>query len=111
MSGSPHMLCTPALAEYMKQRRKTCLVVEVASSNASDFEVTELYLRLASGSHAEYLKKRKRYRGLPLCMEGDLSPAGEVLLPPYHLHIDDTVRFDCRRYWIFHRLTMDGIRL
>ena len=111
MSEIPRMICSPALAEYMRQKKKNNLVVEVASSNTSDFEVTELYLRLVSDAHAQYLKEKKRYRGRPLSPENEPGTVWEVLLPPYHLHIEETVRFDCRKYWIFHRLTMEGIRL
>ena len=95
----------------MREKKKENLVVEVASSNASDFEVTELYLRLAGDSHARYLKEKKRYRSFPLLEEEGENPAGEVLLPPYRLQIEDTVRFDRKKYFLFHKIVMEGIRL
>ena len=79
--------------------------VEVASSNASDFEVTELYLRLVKPEFAQYLMQKKRYRERPL--EG----GGTVLLPPYHLEYDETVTFGRRKRFFFPTLYMEGIRL
>ena len=129
------MYGSPALLQYMHGKNKRNLVVEVASSNASDFEVTELYMRLVSDSMVEYLLKKKRYRSFPLSGEQarEASDSGEkdadaavpgqrdeaaseslsyrVLLPPYHLQIADEVYFDVKKYWIFHKLTMKGIEL
>ena len=129
------MYGSPALLQYMHGKNKRNLVVEVASSNASDFEVTELYMRLVSDSMADYLLKKKRYRSFPLsavpagaesgseekkaAVSGSDREAGaasgipsyRVLLPPYHLQIAEEVYFDIRKYWIFHKLTMKGIEL
>ena len=102
--------CTEELHEYMKKKRRRVLSVEVASSNSSDFEVTELYLRLVKDDFAEYLKEKKRYRGRPLYVRGT-EPAGEVLLPPYKLEIDEDVVFGLKKVLFFDRITMDGIRL
>ena len=128
--------CTNELGEYMKEKGKHVLSVEVASSDRSDFEVTELYLRLVKDDFAEYLKEKKRYRARPLFLEeaaapGEyaptdapgsdadrfsgpktpLEPVGEVLLPPYRLEIGETVTFGLKKVWLFRKLTMEGIRL
>ena len=98
------VIITPALAAHMQSKKKRNICVEVAQSNASDFEVTEIFLRLVSDSFADYLCKKKRYR---------MVEAGQfhVLLPPYKLEIDDVVTFDIKKYWIFTKLICKGIRL
>lgn len=95
---------TPALAEHMQTKGKRNICVEVAQSNASDFEVTEIFLRLASDSLASYLHEKKRYRMLE-------TDGFHVLLPPYKLEFEDTVTFDVKRFWIFKRLICKGISL
>ena len=93
------------MRSYMNRKKKNTISVEVAESNSSDFEVTELYLRLVSDQFREYLVSKKRYRVFPL--EG----GGNVLLPPYRLEYDEVVIFDIRKVWIFSRMVMQGIRL
>lgn len=44
----------PALQEYMQRRRKNKIVVEVITSNNSDFEVTELHVHLADEKRAAF---------------------------------------------------------
>ena len=98
-------LCTKAMSDYMSGRKRHTICVEVAKSDHSDFEVTELYLRLITDDFAEYLKEKKHYREFPL------EPEGRVLLPPYRLRIDDCVIFDRRKRWIFPYFHMEGIHL
>ncbi len=99
----------------MKKKGRRVLSVEVASSDHSDFEVTELYLRLVKDDFAEYLKEKKRYRGRPLFVQDgtaeEASADFEVLLPPYKLEISDTVVFGLKRILFFDKITMDGIEL
>ena len=92
------------LADWLSGRKKKNISVEVASSNTSDIEVTEIYLRLVDDDFAAYLTGKKRYRSVP-------AEVGQVLLPPYRLHYDDTVSFDLEKYWVFHRVKFRGIRL
>ena len=94
----------PELLSCMARRKRRCIAVEVAASNHSDIEVTELYLRLVSDDFARYLTDNKRYRRFD-------APEATVLLPPYRLVCDDTVTFGLKRIWIFNRLTVQGIRL
>lgn len=93
-----------ALREYMAQKGMTAIAVEVASSEHSDIEVTELYVHLISDKQAAYFKEKKRFRPIP----GEL---GEVLLPPYHLEYDDTISFSLKKFWIFRWIRYSGIRL
>ena len=94
----------PALTEYMKKKKKTVLCVEVASSDHSDIEIAEIYLRLADDRFAAYLLEKKRYREMP-------AEGGRVLLTPYRLSYDETVTFSLKKQFFFHRITFDGIRL
>ena len=96
-------VCTDELRRYMDRKGRRVISVEVAQSNASDFEVSELFLRLVTDDFARYLKDKKRYRGFPL--EG----GGEVLMPPYRLETEETVTFGREKKWIFPVLTIKGI--
>ncbi len=94
----------PPLREYMAQKGRAVIAVEVMSSQHSDIEVTELYVHLISDRQAAYFKEKKRFRAVT----GEL---GEVLLPPYRLEYDETVTFGLRKLWIFRSVTQTGIRL
>ena len=101
--------CTPELAEYMKMKGRSILCVEVAQSNTSDIEIAEPFLRIITKEQSVYLKEKKRFRSRPLAI--DDTTDGEVLLAPYHLTMDETVTFGRKKVFLFHVLTMDGIRL
>ena len=94
----------PELLSYMKKRGKRNISVEVASSDHSDFEVTELYLRLVTDDFADYLMQKKRYKGVR-------TDQGLVLFPPYRLFTDGKIRFFLKKVWIFHSIRQEGIRL
>lgn len=95
---------TPELLAYMKRKGKMNISVEVASSDHSDFEITELYLRLVTDDFAAYLIQKKRYRGVR-------TDQGQVLFSPYRLFCNDRVVFSLKKIWIFHALRQEGIRL
>ncbi len=88
----------------MKRKGKMNISVEVASSDHSDFEITELYLRLVTDDFAAYLIQKKRYRGVR-------TDQGQVLFPPYRLFCNDRVVFSLKKIWIFRSLRQEGIRL
>ena len=94
----------PALLEYMREKGRTTIAVEVMSSDHSDFEVTELYVHLIRDKQAAYFKEKKRFRGIS-------TEHGEVLLPPYRLVYDDTVTFGLKKVWIFRSIRYEGISL
>lgn len=98
------IIYTSELLSYMKKKGKMNISVEVASSDHSDFEITELYLRLVTDDFARYLIQKKRYRGIRTC-------EGLVLFPPYRLFTDDKVTFYLRKLWIFRSVRQEGIRL
>ena len=95
---------TEELLEYMHKKGKKNISVEVASSDRSDFEVTELYYRFVKDDFALYLRDKQRY----VLKETEV---GYVLLPPYRLHYEEKVTFGLKKFWIFRSLTAEGIRL
>lgn len=92
------------LREYMERKGKKVIVVEVAASNHSDFEVTEIFLRFSSEKHAAYLIDKKRYRGYK-------TELGQVLLPPYRLEYEEVITFGLKKIAVFHSITQKGIRM
>lgn len=97
-------VCEPALLEHMRQKQKHVIVVEVVTSDSSDFEVTELHVYLADEKRAAFFKEKKKYKGYPM-------EAGEVLLPPYRLEYEDTVTFGLKSFLFFKWVTYEGMHL
>lgn len=95
---------TEDLLEFMKKKGRKNIAVEVASSDRSDFEVTELYCRFVKDDYALYLRDRQRY----VLKETEV---GYVLLPPYRLHYEEKVTFGLKSFWIFHSITITGVEL
>lgn len=91
-------------SDYMKRKRKAYAVVAVAEAAHSDIEITEIFVRVCDEGHADYLKKKKRYREVA---DGDRR----VLLPPYRLDYEETLRFFIRKQFIFKTLAVEGVRL
>ena len=98
-----HIEYDQALRDYMAKKGLSTIVVEVVSSQSSDFDFSELHVRLVPDSQAQRFKK-ERYRAVA----GEL---GEVLLPPYVLEYDETLRFSLGRFWVFHWIKYEGVRL
>lgn len=94
----------PALREYMRKKDKRTVVVEVVTSNCSDFEVTELMVNLVGEKRAEYFRTKKKFRSY----EAD---GGELLLPPYRLDFDDTLTFGLKSFLGIKQVTHQGIKL
>ena len=94
-----------ALTEYMKSHRKENILVEIASSNTSDFDVTELYLRFIPDKHADrLLAAGKGYRS-------ETAPVGRLIIPPYHMHIADEVKISLRSFLFIYWLKQEGFKL
>ncbi len=93
------------LIEYMDQRHKDCILVDIASSNTCDLDVTEMYLRFISDSHADrLLNAGKGYRFHE-------APRGRLIIPPYNLNIQDTVSVYLKTFLFFKLIKQDGITL
>lgn len=91
------------LLEYMEKKGMTSIAVEVVTSN-SDIEITELHVHLLQDRLVEYFKTKKGFRSVR-------GEAGEVLLPPYRLEYDDTIRFSLKKFWFFRSVGYSGIKL
>lgn len=91
------------LEEYMKKKGCRNISLEVAKTDHSDFDVTEIYLRPVNDKTADLLIRRG-YRSHPTAL-------GCLLLPRYRLEIDEEVRLDLKKVWIFRKITVQGIRL
>lgn len=94
----------PALQEYMRKKKKTAVVIEVVTSNCSDFEITELHVHLANEKQAEFFRQKKGF-------QSRMTPEGEVLLPPYRLDYEETVTFGLKTFLGFGMLTYRGVKL
>ncbi|MDD6616483.1 MAG: hypothetical protein PUF13_10340, partial [Lachnospiraceae bacterium] len=92
------------LQDYMKRKNKTSVVVEVVTSNNSDFEVTELHVHLEDPKRADFFKTKKHFKSHE-------TPEGEVLLPPYRLEYGETVTFGLKSFLWVKYVTYQGIRL
>ncbi len=95
----------PALLEYMKEKGKRNIAIEVISADHSDFDVTELYVHFMTDSRVDYFKTSKRFRSIA-------TGIGEVLLPPYRLEYDETLTFGLvKGLFGIKKITYQGVRL
>lgn len=97
------------LKKYLEHKNKKNIVVEVMSTDHSDFDITEIYIRTCDFSHRGYLRDKKGYKEFPI--ENAQGNGMAVLFKPYKLEIADEVSFDLQKKWIFKSITYDGIKL
>ena len=95
---------SPELLEQMQKKGRKNISIEVASSDHSDIEITEIFLRYVTDEFADYLVQKKKYKSVR-------TEVGQILLPPYRLDYDETVRFYLKKMWIFRKLEVEGVRL
>lgn len=95
---------TPELRQYMREKNKRIIIVEVAKSDGSDFEVAELHVHFTSKKQAELFQKRQKFRSIT-------TELGEVLLPNYRLEYEETVTFGLKKILFWNVVTQEGIRL
>lgn len=93
---------TDELIEYMKQKEKKNIIVEVAKSDSSDFDVTELHTHFVDDKQSELFVKRQGFH----TYETEL---GKVLLPNYRLEYDKEVIFGIKKVLFWHVVTVKGI--
>lgn len=92
------------LKKYMHEKNKKNIVVEVVSSDSSDFEVTELHVHFADEKQTEFFKSKRRFGSFQ-------TEIGEVLLPPYRLEYDPVITFQLKKFLFFRYVTQEGIKL
>lgn len=95
---------TPELQEYMREKGKNSILVELVEVNTSDLEVSELHVRFADPKTREVFLTRHRYRSVP-------TELGEVLLPPYPLEFADTVTFGLKSFLFIKYISHKGIKI
>ena len=93
----------PALLAHMEKKGLTTICVEVVTANA-DIDCTEIYVHLVKRGQADDFVNRKRFRSIE-------TEHGTVLLPPYRLEYEETVRFYLKHWWFFRAVGYEGIRL
>jgi hypothetical protein len=94
---------TPALQDYMKQKKKDTLVVELVEVNG-DFDFSELHVHLPDAKRVEFFRTKKNYRAIS-------TDCGTVLLPRFPLELADTVTFGLKSVLWFRTVTYEGIKL
>ena len=92
----------PELIEYMKQKGRKVIIIELIFIDHSDIEMTDLHVYLANERQVKLFKEEKKYN----CIQ---TSVGEVLLPQYKFEVDDTVKFGLKSFWKFKKLTYEGI--
>ena len=94
----------PRLLDYMEQKSKRTIVVELVEINNSDLDITELHVRFVDARMRDQFLTKKHYRL-------HTTPHGEVLMPRFPLKLEETVRFGMKSFLCFHRITYSGIRV
>lgn len=95
---------SPELLAHMKKAEKNCMLVELVEANSSDLEITELHVWLIDQKTRDVFLNKKDYRSVP-------TDAGEVLLPPFPLTIDETVQFGLKKFLFFKWVSYTGIKI
>jgi len=94
----------PRLLDYMEQKNKRTILVELVEINSSDLDITELHVRFVDARLRDQFLTKKKYRLYT-------TPHGEVLLPRFPLKLEEPVRFGLKSFLCFHSITYSGIRL
>lgn len=90
------------LKEYMQEKGKRNIIVEVVTINNSEIEISELHVHFVDDRQTDIFKKKHRYRGVETEM-------GEVLLPHYKLNYEDEVVFGLKKFLCFRSISYTGI--
>ena len=100
---SMEFVCTDELKEYMTHKKLRNIIVEVVTSDYSEFEITELHVHLINDERADYFVNKKNYK----INETDF---GRVLLPGFKLEYEDRIFFGLKKHWIFKSISYSGVR-
>jgi len=93
---------TEELKEYMKLKSHRNIIVEVASSDSSDFQVSEFHIHFVSDKQANLFVKRQGFHTYE-------TEIGLILLPNYRLEYKEEIIFGIKKVLFFHKITVDGI--
>lgn len=93
----------------MASKKRNNIVVEVATSDTSDFDVSEIYIRTCDHKHRDYLKNKQGYREYPI--EGIDMAEQSVLIKPYRMELSPEIKFDLKKLWVFNKIVFEGIKL
>ena len=100
---------TPALREYLDRKKRKNIVVEVATTDTSDFDVSEIFIRLCDHKHRDYLKEKQDY--IEKKIEGIDPSEFSVLFKPYRMELSPEIVFDVKNVWLFKKIVFSGIKL
>lgn len=92
------------LKEYMKQKNKKNIIVEVVTINNSEIEITELHVHFINEKQTEFYKTKKNYRSIETEM-------GEVLLPCFKLQYDEEIVLGLKSFLGIKSLSYKGITI
>ena len=90
------------LIDYMTKKGKKNIIVEIAKSDSSDFNVEEFHIHLVSDKQADLFIKRQGFHPYE-------TPVGRILLPNYKLEYSDTVSFGVKKILLWQIVTATGI--
>lgn len=96
------IILEPALQEHMQKKNKKTIIVEAVTCNNSDFEITELSVRLAGPRQAAVYKEQNSY------FIKNISEY-EILLPDHRTNYKDTITFSLKSFLGIKYLTYEGI--
>lgn len=95
---------TPELLAYMDKKGNHTILVELVEINNTDVEVVELHVYLPHRNQKEKFIREKNYRVVT-------TEVGEVLFPRFPLKLADEVVFGLKKFWIFHSVSYEGIKI
>ena len=90
------------LKEYMREKGKKNIIVEVVMINNSEIEISELHVHFVDERQTDIFKKKHRYRGIE-------TETREVLLPHYKLNYDEEIVFGLKKFLCFRSISYTGI--
>lgn len=96
------IIYTDKLSNYMREKAKENIIVEIAKSDSSDFEVTEFHTHFISDKQADLFISRQGFHKFE-------APVGNLLLPNYRLVYEPTVTFDLKKVLFFNIIKITGI--
>lgn len=92
------------LIQYMQDKNKHIILVELVEINTSDIEIAELHVQFATeGQKKTFMEKRRYY--------SKEAPFGEILFPPFPLKCEENIYFDLKKVLWFHIIKYKGLKV